>query len=69
MRIIQKSTRKAGKGKCLIFSKPVRPESVNEIAVIFNGEISEKSIQRDLLDLVKWANLGYRRQAMAKNIK
>lgn len=41
------------KGKVLDFLKSGPAKSVNEIAVIFNGEISEKSIQRDLLDLVK----------------
>src|SRR3989344_4033860 len=41
------------KGKVLDFLKNGPAKSVNEIAVIFNGETSEKSIQRDLLDLVK----------------
>lgn len=41
------------KGKVLDFLKAGPAKSVNEIAVIFNGETSEKSIQRDLLDLVK----------------
>lgn len=41
------------KGKVLDFLKSGPAKSVNEIAVIFNGETSEKSIQRDLLDLVK----------------
>ena len=41
------------KGKVLDFLKNGPAKSVNEITVIFNGETSEKSIQRDLLDLVK----------------
>src|SRR3989344_4287487 len=41
------------KGKVLNFLKNGPAKSVNEITVLFNGEISEKSIQRDLLDLVK----------------
>src|SRR3989339_1119525 len=41
------------KGKVLDFLKNGPAKSVNEIAVIFNGETSDKSIQRDLLDLVK----------------
>lgn len=41
------------KGKVLDFLKTGSAKSVNEIALIFNGETSEKSIQRDLLDLVK----------------
>jgi len=41
------------KGKVLDFLKNGPAKSVNEIALIFNGETSEKSIQRDLLDLVK----------------
>lgn len=45
------------KGKVLDFLKNGPAKSVNEIAVIFNGEISEKSIQRDLLDLVKMGKI------------
>ena len=45
------------KGKVLDFLKTGPAKSVNEIAVIFNGEISEKSIQRDLLDLVKMGKI------------
>ena len=41
------------KGKVLDLLKSGPAKSVNEIAVNFNGEASEKSIQRDLLDLVK----------------
>lgn len=41
------------KGKVLNFLKSGPAKSVNEIALIFKGETSEKSIQRDLLDLVK----------------
>jgi len=41
------------KGKVLNFLKNGPAKSVNEIAAIFNGETSDKSIQRDLLDLVK----------------
>jgi len=45
------------KGKVLDFLKNGPAKSVNEIAVIFNGETSEKSIQRDLLDLVKMGKI------------
>ena len=45
------------KGKVLDFLKTGPAKSVNEIAVIFNGETSEKSIQRDLLDLVKMGKI------------
>ena len=45
------------KGKVLDFLKNGTAKSVNEIAVIFNGETSEKSIQRDLLDLVKMGKI------------
>ena len=45
------------KGKVLDFLKAGPAKSVNEIAVIFNGETSEKSIQRDLLDLVKMGKI------------
>lgn len=41
------------KGKILNFLKGETAKSVNEVAGAFQGEISEKSIQRDLLDLVK----------------
>lgn len=41
------------KGKVLNLLKNGPAKSVNEIAVNFNGEASEKSIQRDLLELVK----------------
>ena len=45
------------KGKVLDFLKNGPAKSVNEITVIFNGETSEKSIQRDLLDLVKMGKI------------
>lgn len=45
------------KGKVLDLLKKGQAKSVNEIAVNFNGEVSEKSIQRDLLDLVKMGKI------------
>ena len=51
--IVQEIDPQTRKGKILNFLKNGPAKSVNEIAVIFNGETSEKSIQRDLLDLVK----------------
>ena len=45
------------KGKVLDLLKSGLAKSVNEIAVNFNGEVGEKSIQRDLLDLVKMGKI------------
>lgn len=45
------------KGKVLDLLKNGQAKSVNEIAVNFSGEASEKSIQRDLLDLVKMGKI------------
>lgn len=45
------------KGKVLDLLKNGQAKSVNEIAVSFSGEASEKSIQRDLLDLVKMGKI------------
>ncbi len=45
------------KGKVLDLLKKGQAKSVNEIAVNFNGEVSEKSIQRDLLGLVKMGKI------------
>lgn len=54
---VQEINPQSRKGKVLDFLKSGPAKSVNEIAVIFNGEISEKSIQRDLLDLVKMGKI------------
>ena len=54
---IQEIDPQSRKGKVLDFLKNGPAKSVNEIAVIFNGETSEKSIQRDLLDLVKMGKI------------
>lgn len=45
------------KGKILDFLRGGTAKSVNEVANAFQGEISEKSIQRDLLDLVKMGKI------------
>ncbi|MEK7069643.1 MAG: hypothetical protein AAB924_01640 [Patescibacteria group bacterium] len=45
------------KGKVLDLLKSGPAKSVNEIAINFSGEVSEKSIQRDLLDLVKMGKI------------
>lgn len=45
------------KGKVFDLLKSGQAKSVNEIAVNFSGEASEKSIQRDLLDLVKMGKI------------
>ncbi|RJQ32434.1 hypothetical protein C4572_00840 [Candidatus Parcubacteria bacterium] len=44
---------KSRKGRILDLLKGGAGKTVNEIASVFTGETSEKSIQRDLLDLVK----------------
>jgi len=54
---LQEINPQSRKGKVLDFLRGGPAKSVNEIAVIFNGEISEKSIQRDLLDLVKMGKI------------
>lgn len=45
------------KGKILNFLKGGAAKSVNEVAGAFQGETSEKTIQRDLLDLVKMGKI------------
>ncbi len=54
---IQEINPQSRKGKVLDFLKNGPAKSVNEIALLFNGETSEKSIQRDLLDLVKMGKI------------
>lgn len=45
------------KGRVIEMLKGGQAKSVNEIAVNFSGEVSEKSIQRDLLDLVRMGKI------------